>query len=364
MKAKLSAIFILFIITLLLTAPSAAQEFDPSVLNNRGVEFYERGNYQAAVEAFESVLMLDPDNVDVYLNLGYTYQAAGIHEAAVSAFKEALKLDPGNINAHNSLGVSLFTIGETERAMEEWNFILSMDPSFADAAANLTMAKHPENASEIRSHTINAKRIDALERANVKKSTTPSSKSLDEMFARGKQYFLEGDFRMSEKLMANILEVKPTSKFSYYYIGMSQAYLGKEMPAMQNLREFLILESYPPESRNAYDKAIATFKALRDGKGIVFTASKSEMRATDAFDKGKASYRGKDFFKAIHYLKDAYDLKPDSYLVNYFLGMSYKEVGDQRRATFHLTKCLLSNDSDKTPEETKKLEQLLRDLTR
>lgn len=336
-------------------AAGAAQASDPAVLNNQGVEFYARGNYAAAAQKFEAAIAIAPENTDLYINLGYACQAAGNHADAAKAFKKAIQLDPSNLEAHNSLGVSLFQIGQKDRAMDEWKFILSLDPGHAAAAANLGIARHPERADEILTET----------KAAMKPSLKGSgANSVAAYFERGKAAYKKGDFGEAVQIFTDVLQTKPDSKFSYYYLGMSLAYLDKVDAAMKNLREYMILEAYPPEGAANYERAMATFKTLRAGKHLTPRVSAKEMQSAKAFKAGKDAYLAKDYFKCIHFMKEAASIKPGSYQVNYYLGMAYKEVGDKERATFHLTKCLLAGPEARTKEEALRIAAVLKDLTK
>ncbi|MFA6447957.1 MAG: tetratricopeptide repeat protein [bacterium] len=334
---------------------ASAQVSDPAVINNQGVEFYERGNYAAAAQKFEAALALSPENVDMCINLGFAYQAAENHDAAAKAFKKAIQLDPSNFEAHNSLGVSLYRIGEKERAMEEWKFVLAIDPGNAAAAANLGIARHPERADEILYET----------KAAMKPSLKGAAqRAIAAYFERGKLAYKKGDFGQATQLFTEVLQEKPDSKFSYYYLGMSLAYLDKPEAAMKNLREYMILENYPAEGAVEYERAMAAFNLLRSGKPIKARISLKEMQAAKAFKDGKDAYLAKDYFKTVHFLKIAASLKPDSYQVNYYLGMAYRGIGDKERATFHLAKCLLAGPEARTKDEALKLAAILKELTK
>lgn len=348
---------LLAVALLLLTAGAAfaADSADAAILNNQGVEFYQRGNYAAAAEKFKAAVLIDPKNVDLYINLGYAQQALGDHKAAVDAFKKGLSIDPTNLEAHNSLGVSLYNIGESERAVSEWEFVLMMDPGNATAAANLGIVHHPERADQIIADTKKA--------LGARGDTGSAPQSLREMFAAGKQAFKEGDYEEAINLLTGVLEVRPTSKFSYYYLGLSQAYLGRAKDAMRNLREYLILENYPPESPESYTNAMNIFNALRAGKTLKQRPNRADLRAEKSYDSGRDAFKSGDFFKAIHLLRAACELKPDSYPVNYYLGLAYRAVGDKERATFHLTKCLMDDLAHGRKEEANEIARILKELT-
>jgi Flp pilus assembly protein TadD len=279
---------------------------------------------------------------------------AGDHYNAAKSFKKAIGIDPSNFEAHNSLGVSLYQIGEKDRAMDEWQFVLSLSPGNAAAAANLAMTRHPENADEIVAATKSAKR------PTIEKG----SGSVAAYFINGKKTYKSTDFEKAADIFSQILETKPDSKFSYYFLGMSQAYLGRSQEAMKNLREYLILETYPPEGAAEYERAMSTFKMLKAGKAIKPGPGDKDLQAAKAFDAGKQMLVNKDYIKAVQFLRQAVAIKPDSYQVNYLLGLSYKGIGDRERATFHLTKCLLAGPESRSKDEAMKIASLLRELTK
>jgi tetratricopeptide (TPR) repeat protein len=355
MISKIRILAVIFFTATVFATAAAAQVNDSAVLNNQGVEYYDRGNYVAAAQKFQDAIAIAPDKVDLYVNLGFAYQAAGNHDGAAKAFKKAISLDPSNLEAHNSLGVSLYQIGQKDRAMDEWKFVLSIDPGSAEAAANLGISRHPERADDIISET----------KAALKQSLKESGpNSVGAYFENGKTAYKKGDYGKAIQIFTEILDAKPESKFSYYYLGMSLAYLDKQQSAMQNLREYMILETYPPEGAAEYERAMAAFTSLRAGKPLKSRASVKEMQAAKAFEEGKGFYLAKDYFKAVHYLKIAASLKPDSYQINYYLGFAYKGTGDKERATFHLTKCLLAGPEARTKDEALQIAAVLKDLTK
>jgi Flp pilus assembly protein TadD len=350
--ALLTPLFVL----LACAAAMAIDTSDAAVLNNQGVEFYQRGNYSAAANKFESAILVDPQNVDLYLNLAYTQQAEGNHSAAIDSFKKVLSLDPSNLDAHNSLGVSLYQSGDIDRAAAEWELVLMMDPTNVTAAANLGIVHNPERADEIIAET---------RKALSTKSPNPQDPEYTTMmFDEGKSAFKDGAFDEAAKSFQQILEIKPSSKFSYYYLGISLAYLGQTAEGVRNLREYLILESYPPESRETYDSAMHTFNLIRAGKPLPRRPDRQDREAEGAYEDGKTAFKSGDYFKAIHLMKTAYGLRPDSFSVNYYLGLSYRAVGDKERATFHLAKCLMQSLAQGRKEEANEIARILRDLTK
>ncbi len=335
--------------------PALAVVNDAGILNNQGVELYERGSAEEAVYKFYHALEFDPYNPAIYTNLGYAFQALDEHKKAANAFKKALSFDPSNLENHNSLGVSLYNMGEKDRAIAEWEFVLSNDPSNTAAAANLGIVRHPEKADKIVEQT-----KEALG-GEYAASEYDQAIELKTLFGNGKAAFMVGKYDDAIGNFEKIMERKPESKFSHYYAGMAYAYLQMKEPALKNLREYLILESYPPQSQEAYETAKDAYNTLRDG-GDVKPVRRSSAMAANSFNLGKKAYNDKDYFKAIKFLSEAYKLKPNSYATNYYLGMSYKEVDDTERAVYHLNKCLFAGPEYRSKEDARKIAEVLKKL--
>ena len=329
---------------------------DAGILNNQGVELFERGYVVAATEKFNQALDMDPDNPMVHANLGYAYQALNNHEEAVRAFKTALSYDPTNLEVHNNLGVSMYNLGMTGRAVEEWEFVLANDPTNAPAAANLAMVRNPAVADRIAFEARDAMMSPVQRELKL-------NRTLTDMFEKGKQAFKEARYDDCIDYLTDVLESKPTSKFSHYYIGMSYAYLNMNTSAMKHLREYLILENYPPESTEAYNKAMNVFNQLKGGDELSPRLKKTDPMAPAIFNQGKQAYLAGDYFKAINILNDVYNKKPDSYETNYYLGMSYKQTGDTNRAVFHLTKCLLAGPEYRSKEEALEVARIIKQIS-
>jgi tetratricopeptide (TPR) repeat protein len=61
----------------------------------RGISYDKLGHFDAAIQDFNRVLQLEPNNSVAYFNRGSTYDSLGMHDAAIADFSKALELDPG-----------------------------------------------------------------------------------------------------------------------------------------------------------------------------------------------------------------------------------------------------------------------------
>lgn len=342
---------------LIAAAPASAIVNDSGILNNQGVELYERGNYQAALKAFQHAAELDPMNPRIHANMGYTYMAMSNYDQAIMYFKQSLSIDPTDLDVHNNLGVCFYNQGLRDRAVAEWEFILTQDPTNVVAAGNLGMIRHPEIANQIIAETRDAL-LSPVEREVL------VSRGLKGLFDQGKEYYQKERYEEAIDALLRVVDSKPGSKFSHYYLGLSYAYMNRPVPAMRHLREYLILESYPPENQKAYDEAKRIFKTLQDGELVEVRATSSSSQAAAVFQQGKDAYRRGDYFQAVNIFNKVYNYKPTSFPTNYYLGMSYRELGDRERAVFHLSKCLLAGTEERSTEKAREISMIIKQLTR
>jgi tetratricopeptide (TPR) repeat protein len=66
----------------------------PVTLSNLGTLYFERGEYQRALELFQRAVKKDPRYEDAWFNLGSSYGITGQYEKALDAFNTCIGLDP------------------------------------------------------------------------------------------------------------------------------------------------------------------------------------------------------------------------------------------------------------------------------
>jgi tetratricopeptide (TPR) repeat protein len=61
-----------------------------------GVEAYESGSHQEAIDSLNKAIELEPQNLEFHYYLGLTYSAMGKHEAALEVFEKIVEKEPVN----------------------------------------------------------------------------------------------------------------------------------------------------------------------------------------------------------------------------------------------------------------------------
>lgn len=86
-----------------------------------GKQAVEARNWQAALQAFSSVVAKDPGNANAHNYLGYTHRKSGNLDLAFKHYGEALRIDPRHRGAHEYVGEAYLMTGNLAKAEEHLN---------------------------------------------------------------------------------------------------------------------------------------------------------------------------------------------------------------------------------------------------
>ena len=85
-------------------------------LNQRGVSFFNSGQYEGAREEFLKAANRDPLNADAFYNLGSTHHRLGQRTDAEWQYVHCLALDPNHSKCNHALAVLMLEQNRTEEA--------------------------------------------------------------------------------------------------------------------------------------------------------------------------------------------------------------------------------------------------------
>jgi tetratricopeptide (TPR) repeat protein len=107
------------------------------VLSLFGQALAKKGNHTAAVNYYQQVLLLNPDNIITHGHLALALAAVGKTDEAIEQCRIVLRALPDDVEMHNNLGILLQTKGRLTEAAQSFKRALQIDPNFQSARENL-----------------------------------------------------------------------------------------------------------------------------------------------------------------------------------------------------------------------------------
>jgi tetratricopeptide (TPR) repeat protein len=122
-----------------------------NVMNNKGLAYYYIGkneknkqkkeeNFKNAINCFDKVIKLNPNNSNAYNNKGSALFELGWDEEASRCIYKSLELNPENTNALNNRGRILAHSEKYQQAIDYYNKVLKIDKSHTQVLNNKGIA--------------------------------------------------------------------------------------------------------------------------------------------------------------------------------------------------------------------------------
>jgi tetratricopeptide (TPR) repeat protein len=103
-------------------------------------EFFKLQKYSEALAVYDSILSIDPINVEVFWRKGQTLSKLGKYEVALTWFDRALFSNSKNALIWNDKGIALFNLGNVSEAIDVFTQALAITPNDANILKNKDFA--------------------------------------------------------------------------------------------------------------------------------------------------------------------------------------------------------------------------------
>ena len=139
------------------TQPEALAE----VWYRGGIDSLWLGNYDNALNYFETAANRNPRRPETWIQIGYCKVKQGRNDEAIRAYKRAIQLRPNSAEAYNKLGDAYFFGGRFEEAISSYKEAARIHPDDPEAYYNLGLAylETGDRAAAL----AQAKRLDSLD---------------------------------------------------------------------------------------------------------------------------------------------------------------------------------------------------------
>lgn len=106
-----------------------------------GYDLIYQGDLNNAIQIFNQVLTVDPNNVQGYNGRGLAYEAQGDLDRAIADYSMAILYDPLFADAYNNRGEMLFLQENRDRALVDFSTAIELDPTFGLAYQNRALVQ-------------------------------------------------------------------------------------------------------------------------------------------------------------------------------------------------------------------------------
>ncbi len=128
-----------FLNSLIAAGEQYSEEQREEIMNKAQAFLDERRLYEAR-DLFDSILISDPDDQAIRLNIGERYLDKELYEDAEAVFRDAQILDPNSIYIFNRLGIAFRKMGRYEDALNEYLRAIKVAPNDPHLRYNASVA--------------------------------------------------------------------------------------------------------------------------------------------------------------------------------------------------------------------------------
>jgi tetratricopeptide (TPR) repeat protein len=103
----------------------------PDVINNwvnLAKKYEQVGQYSRAIRAYNSALMIQPQNLSIHTNIGNLYYLQGNADLALTKYESVIQRDSTVTDALLNMGVVYANMGNYSKAKNAWQRVLQYDP--------------------------------------------------------------------------------------------------------------------------------------------------------------------------------------------------------------------------------------------
>ncbi len=117
-----------------------SNDADPREYYFRGNEYYEKGDYDKAIENYNMAIILNPSFMEAYFNRGLCYYNKKDYDKAIKNYTKAIELDPNNAVIYNNRGDAYYKLQKYDLAIKDYDRALDLNKKYLKAYYNRGLA--------------------------------------------------------------------------------------------------------------------------------------------------------------------------------------------------------------------------------
>jgi tetratricopeptide (TPR) repeat protein len=220
---------------------------DSSLYYLIGKIYYEKDEYDKAIEFYSQAINLNPKDDNAYNNMGIAYANLKEYDKAITAFQKAIELNPKYDIAYNNMGLAYNGLKEYDKAITAYQKAIEINPKDDEAYYNIGNAYY------------NLKGYDNAITA-YQKAIEINPKRYEAYYNMGIAYSNLKEYNKAITAFQKAIEINPKKYEAYYNMGLTYDKLKEYDKAITAFQK--ALENMPDGERKAkLTEAIEVFKA-------------------------------------------------------------------------------------------------------
>ncbi|MTJ49178.1 tetratricopeptide repeat protein [Dolichospermum sp. UHCC 0259] len=110
---------------------------------NLGDEYFQKGEYAAAINSYNQALQFNNNDADIYYQLGLVNYQLGDYHTAITNYSQAINININHPQAYYQIGLTHYQIGNYQIAIEAYTQAIRINPH---------IAINYKNRGDVRSH--------------------------------------------------------------------------------------------------------------------------------------------------------------------------------------------------------------------
>jgi ATP-dependent 26S proteasome regulatory subunit/Flp pilus assembly protein TadD len=120
--------------------PDKPSPTDARTYYHRGNTYYEKGDYERAIEAYNTAIILNPTFSEAYFNRGLCHYNLKNFDKGIADYAKSADLDPKNPVIYNNRGDAYYRKQDFNAAIEDYDRALALNPKYLKAFYNRGLA--------------------------------------------------------------------------------------------------------------------------------------------------------------------------------------------------------------------------------
>ncbi|MEM4367230.1 MAG: AAA family ATPase [Candidatus Anstonellales archaeon] len=113
----------------------------PNIIDSKtyyhiGNEYYDRGDYEKAIENYNMAILLNPLFSEAYFNRALSYYHLKNYDKGIADYGKCAELDPKNPIIYNNRGDAYYRKGDYASAIKDYDKAISLNPNYMKAFYN------------------------------------------------------------------------------------------------------------------------------------------------------------------------------------------------------------------------------------